>query len=434
MDSDTNFTHSASEGYTTRIMDITVAMPATLPTLSMLLSLLAGYLVLCHSLRFRRINNLQKRMGYTDRASLARMTNNDAQLILKHMIEFEFPKFYTLALQFAIFKTYGFETISKLIVATKNLADPKNAQKRYEDTVIIFGEFSMNPPTSDRCLKAISRMNYLHSGYKARGQISNADFLYTLAVCVTEPTRFMQLYEWRSLTDMELCAIGTHWKALGDSMDIQYKGYLSQDSWADGIEFARDITDWAKRYEIDAMKPHKNNIQASAQLMEMMIWHVPKFAKSFAQEVLTVLMGDRIRDTFCFAEPGIYASFTAYAALIARRFVVRHLMLPRFSPVVFFSEPDPKTGRIQHHEYLVHPHYIPATFWNRFGPMSWITRILGGTVPGAEKMMPEGYLFEDLGPKEKMGKGVEELADGVEDLKSRGRGACPFSGACPYSG
>lgn len=117
MDSDTNFTHSASEGYTTRIMDITVAMPATLPTLSMLLSLLAGYLVLCHSLRFRRINNLQKRMGYTDRASLARMTNNDAQLILKHMIEFEFPKFYTLALQFAIFKVFfqSFPSMIKLV-------------------------------------------------------------------------------------------------------------------------------------------------------------------------------------------------------------------------------------------------------------------------------------------------------------------------------
>lgn len=141
-------------------------------------------------------------------------------------------------------------------------------------------------------------MNYLHSRYKAANQISNADFLYTLAVCVTEPVRFMNLYEWRPLTDMERCAIGTHWKAIGDAMDIQYEGYLARDSWADGIEFADDITAWAKRYEVDAMKPAKSNMQPSAQLMEMMIWHVPSFAKPFAQEVFTVLMGERVRDTF----------------------------------------------------------------------------------------------------------------------------------------
>ncbi|OHF04671.1 hypothetical protein CORC01_00142 [Colletotrichum orchidophilum] len=404
------------------------------PTTSVMGAFVVAWLVLCASFRFRRINSLQKRLGYTDRASLAGMSNTDAQLILKHLIEYEFPKFYLLSLQFAIFKTYGFETVSKLIVATKNLADPENAQKRYEDTTIIFGEFSLNPPTSDRALKAISRMNFLHSSYKARNQISNADFLYTLAVCITEPIHFMRFYEWRNFTDMEICAIGTHWKAIGDAMDIKYKGYLTQDSWANGIEFVEDITAWAKRYEIDAMKPAGTNIQAGAQLTRMLLWHVPTFAKPFAQEVLTVLMGDRLKEidkvyvNHSFPEPGIVASVTAYAALVARRFVVRHLMLPRLSPVVFFSDPNPKTGRILHHDYLVHPYYIPATFWNRWGPVALATRLLGGTVPGSEKMMPQGFLVEDIGPKEKMGMGTVELAEGVEMLKCRGRGACPFSG------
>lgn len=36
--------------------------------------------------------------------------------------------------------------MSKLIVATKNLADPKNAQKRYEDTTVIFGEQAFTGP------------------------------------------------------------------------------------------------------------------------------------------------------------------------------------------------------------------------------------------------------------------------------------------------
>lgn len=128
-----------------------------------------------------------------------------------------------------------------------------------------------------------------------------------------------------------------------------------------------------------------------------------------------------------FPEPGIAAAFAAYAALILRRFVVSHLVLPRFTPTVYFSEPDPKTGRILHHDYLVHPYYNPATFWSRWGPMSLVTRLLGGTVPGPERMMPQGFLFEDIGPKDKIGKGLAELAEGVEMLKGRRRGACPFS-------
>ncbi|KAK1585226.1 uncharacterized protein LY79DRAFT_273977 [Colletotrichum navitas] len=401
-------------------------MPESLASSTAAVALIAGWIALCAFLRFRRITNLRSQMGFTDRRSLARMTNDQAHLILKNIIDLEFPKMYILSLQFAIFKTYGFESMSRLIVATKNLADPANAKKRYEDTTILFGEFSLNPPTSDRALKAISRMNYLHSRYVAAGQISNADFLYTLSVCITEPIRFMRLYEWRALTDMEVCAIGTHWKSIGDAMGIQYKGFLSQESWADGIEFVDDITPWAARYEVDAMKPSKLNFQASSQLVEMMLFHVPNFAQPFAREVLYVLMGDRVRAAFCFPEPGIVAALAAYAALVTRRFIVRRLMLPRLTPLVYFSSPDPNTGRILHHDYLVHPYYNPATFWNRWGPIGLVTRLLGGTVPGPDKMMPQGFLFEDIGPQEKMGKGSAEMAQGVEALKGRGRDACPF--------
>ncbi|GKT92317.1 dephospho-CoA kinase [Colletotrichum tofieldiae] len=424
MSNTTHFGSPGTQGASSFLGYVTL-VPKSLASTTMAVALVAGWVALCAALRFRRITNFRRQMGFTDRDSLARMTNDQAQLILKNVIEFEFPKMYLLSLQFAIFKigrmstdsdtqTYGFESMSRLIVATKNLADPANAQKR----------FSLNPPTSDRALKAISRMNYLHSRYVAAGQISNADFLYTLAVCITEPIRFMRLYEWRALTDMEVCAIGTHWKAIGDAMDIQYKGFLRRELWADGIEFVDDITAWAAQYEIDDMKPARVNLQASSQLTDMMIFHVPSFAKAFAREVLYVLMGDRL------PEPGIVASLVAYAALVARRFIVRHLMLPRFTPVVFFSGPDPDTGRILHHDYLVHPYYNPATVWNRWGPVGLVTRLLGGTVPGPENMMPQGFLLEDIGPQEKMGKGSAEMAQGVEMLKGRRRGACPFSGSC----
>lgn len=141
-------------------------------------------------------------------------------------------------------------------------------------------------------------MNYLHSAYKKAGKISNADFLYTLSVCVTEPIRFIGLYEWRKLNDMEINAIGTFWKSIGDAMEIDYAGYLSRDSWKDGIEFAEDITAWAKKYEIETMKPAASNRALAGPLMEMLVYHMPGFVQPFATQVATALMGERLREAF----------------------------------------------------------------------------------------------------------------------------------------
>lgn len=76
---------------------------ANMPVLT-LACVILGHLALCAALRFRSIKNLQRRLGFSDRASLKRMSNDEAQLILQHIIEREFPLVYELALQFALFK------------------------------------------------------------------------------------------------------------------------------------------------------------------------------------------------------------------------------------------------------------------------------------------------------------------------------------------
>lgn len=142
-------------------------------------------------------------------------------------------------------------------------------------------------------------MNYLHAPFRAKGQITNEDLLYTLAVSAVEPARFIKLYEWRELTDMERCALGTLWKSVGDAMEIRYDGYLEHaGQWKDGIEWLDDIAAWAKEYETKHLVPAKSNIAPSRELVRLMNWHVPGFLKPFAQEALVILMGDRVRDAF----------------------------------------------------------------------------------------------------------------------------------------
>lgn len=301
------------------------------------------------------------------------------------------------------------------------------APKRYEDTSIIFGEFSVNPPTSERAIQAIARMNHLHSPWKKAGKISNADLLYTLAVCVMEPIRFIALYEWRPLNDMEACAIGTFWKSIGDAMEIEYKGYLTQDDWKDGIEFVEDITAWAKRYEVDDMKPNPSNRTLADALVGLLFPFVPAAAADFTLQVMTVLMGDRVREAFMYPQPGIFACLVAFASLNLRRFILRYFCLPRLRPLNYFSEPDPQTGRIKHFDYLLEPYYHPPTFWSRWGPMALVFRLLGGIVPGAPDFLPEGFLPTDLGPKHRMGKGSEEMKIDMARMRENRPSGCPFS-------
>ena len=58
-------------------------------------------------------------------------------------------------------------------------------------TSVLIREFVSFPPTSERSIKAISRMNYIHGGYQVSGKISHDDLLYTLSVFMTEPVRWV---------------------------------------------------------------------------------------------------------------------------------------------------------------------------------------------------------------------------------------------------
>lgn len=42
-------------------------------------------------------------------------------------------------------------------------------------------------------------------------------------------------------------------------------------------------------------------------------------------------------------------------------------------------------------------------------------------------MKPEGFLFEDLGPIRKMGKGTEQAVEMAELVRKRAGTGCPFS-------
>ncbi|RAL58605.1 hypothetical protein DID88_003965 [Monilinia fructigena] len=402
-----------------------------------ILLFLATYILTVRYFRYARRDSMVKEFGYSTRESLKSMKNTDAQKIIGYLGELEFPTFNMISLQFALFKTYGIPTISRLLVETRQFSTSETASKRYADTGILIGEFTSHPPLHPRALKAISRMNYLHSSYQKSGKISNNDLLYTLSVFITEPVSWVKRFEWRAMNDMEVCAISTFWKSIGDAMGISYHVLQNWDEangkgkWKDGLEFYTDIKQWAETYEKEFMVPNFYNKKTADELVPLLLFFVPKAFLPFARDVVGVLMGPFLRSSMKYPEPSSLSEFLTYTILNTRKMVIRHACLPRptWMRVREISNSDDRgvNGRYNSMNYFVHPYYQKPGFWNRWGPTAMVTRVLGGVVPEEGKWKAEGYRFEEVGPERRQGKGVEEMERWEEVLGRERTASCPFA-------
>ncbi|KAI9815243.1 MAG: hypothetical protein M1827_002723 [Pycnora praestabilis] len=254
------------------------------------------YLALVTRLRHKRAKSLPKRFNYTSRDTYSKMTTDDAQAILKELTELEFPKFMGFSIIFALFKTYGIPSVSSLLVSTGQLANPETASRRTADTGVLLLEFALNKPSSERTIQAISRMNYLHSRYQKSGKITNADMLYTLSLFALEPSRWVDKYEWRSMTELELCASGTFWKAMGDAMLIPYDVLPScKIGWEDGLDWLKEVEDWSLRYEAASMLPAPSNNQLAGSHVEVLFLNLPSGLMEAGKQIMAIFLGERLR-------------------------------------------------------------------------------------------------------------------------------------------
>lgn len=195
--------------------------------------------------RHRRLRKTLQKYPYPTRSSFSSMTNEHAFYIQQTIGELEFPFTYEKALQFALFRTYGIPSISKLLVETRQFSESTTATKRYTDTTVLITEFTTYHPQMERSIEAVGRMNYIHHQYQKSGKILDDDMLYTLSLFAGEPVRWIDKYEWRGMEEFEKCAMGTFWKGIGDAMHIGYgklkSGGEGGEGWRDGLQWLEEI-------------------------------------------------------------------------------------------------------------------------------------------------------------------------------------------------
>lgn len=258
------------------------------------------YPLLCALFRNDRLRSTLETYPYTTRRSFASMTDDDAMRIQQILSELEFPFTFEKSVQFALFRSYGIPTVSKLLVATSQFTEPSTACKRYTDTALLISEFMAHEPLAHRTREAIGRMNYIHSHYRKSGKILDDDMLYTISLFASEPVRWIDRYEWRKLEDFEKCAIGTFWKSVGDAMEISWEKLASgtggpDGTWKDGLQFWEELTGWSLAYEKEYMRPDVNINKTAEETVTILLWGVPKALKPAGKHLVSALMDDRLR-------------------------------------------------------------------------------------------------------------------------------------------
>ncbi|KAJ5096468.1 hypothetical protein NUU61_005824 [Penicillium alfredii] len=395
------------------------------------LGLLFVYPVVTTSLRFRRRHQLHQQYPYPTRESLARMTDEDAFEIQKTVAQLEFPFMFIKSLQFALFRTYGIPTISHLLTRTSQLSNPDTSLKRYTDTSALVQEMVGNSPTSPRAYLSLARTRFLHSGYRASGKILEADMLYTLALFALQPVRFIDRFEWRRLSDLERCAIGTFWKSIGDALEIQYDELPSGPTgFRDGLQWLEEMDAWSMAYEERYMVPDAKNRETADQTTAILLYLLPQGLHPIGLQFVSFMMDDRLRRAMLYDPPTWFFASLFSALLNTRKLFLRYLAPPRpyFLRYASFTEQPDDHQRFFLTKWEAAPYYVKPTVWNRWGPMAWLTWFLGKPVPGDEgnKYYPGGYIIPDIGPSYFEGKGRKQLEEAMHELKGYRTGKCPF--------
>jgi hypothetical protein len=163
-------------------------------------------------------------------ANLRRIQQLDPEVdhdeIVRLTARHEFPWDYVQGTGIAFMRDYGVPSIAALLDRTREFED--HGVKRYDDTILIGDEATLDGIDSPRSHAALRRLNRIHGHY----DIPDDELAYVLATTIVGPVRWISAYGWRPLDPHELVALAKVTTRFGELMGIKdlpttYDGYLT---------------------------------------------------------------------------------------------------------------------------------------------------------------------------------------------------------------
>lgn len=195
--------------------------------------------------------------------------------VVRHLANHEAPLDYLISGELAQIQTFGIPTISKLLHRTKQYEE--HGVKRLDDTRAILSECLMDSVESTRGEHMVKHLNWIHSHY----EISNGDYLYTLALFIVEPERWMNSFGYRSLSEEEKYAGFLAFKSLGEAMHIK-----------DIPQTRAEFVTWYLDYRRQYMTYHPDNKKVTDGFIDGVREMFPFYWKPFIKPMILTLIND----------------------------------------------------------------------------------------------------------------------------------------------
>lgn len=338
-----------------------------------------------------------------------------AHEIMKFSLLHEFPWMYFFGTSFALIKTYAVASGTPLLVQTRQLTTDAKVGRRAEDTGVLIAEFVVGSVDSERGLKALSKVNWLHARYGSK--IGNDEMTHTLAMFVLEPHTWVDRYEWRAISELEKVAAFVYWKEIGNRMGIRdIPGTLD------------DLRSWTETFEEKNMVYAKSNRICAETTMNLYLRNIPGYMKSFARHAANSLLEERVRIALGAADPPRWIQRLVVSTLTLRGLLVRYFFLPRFHSKDPLSRPGPD-GRLQRDQWAFEPWYVKDTFVTRLA--TWFKS--NGRLSPNLSYKSTGYLPEELGPAEFEMSSKEAVLKQAEAMKIYASMGGATGVGCPFS-
>ena len=226
-------------------------------------------------------------------------------LVTRH----EFPWDYNQGTGIAFLRDYGIPSISGLLDRTGEFEH--DGVRRYDDTLLIGEEATVEGLDSERGRAAVRRLNRIHGHY----DIPTDEFRYVLATTIVGPVEWIREFGWRDLEPVEKQALTNLTTRFGQLMGIRdlpttYDGYLAL----------------LREYEAARFEHAETNRRVTEATLRIGRATAPWPLKPFARRVAIALMDEPLREAL--GPPAQPAWFVA----AVRRGLKARARLLRFAP------------------------------------------------------------------------------------------------------
>lgn len=195
--------------------------------------------------------------------------------IYQRLILWELPAEARFGFQLAFYRPLAVPRMAELLHSTGHMQF--DTTRRAYDTALVLHEIIYCGVDSERGRRMVRLMNRLHD----RPDIHAEDMTYLLSALMVVPTRFMDRWGWRTVTEAERHATWRFWDELGERMSIAVR----PGSYDDAVALV-------DRYEPAHFAPSEAGALLTRAALDALRDRLPRPARPLAPRLTSALVGD----------------------------------------------------------------------------------------------------------------------------------------------